>query len=272
MKSKTVNMFVDADSIFFKIAYNSKNENALRKNFNSFCNTMKLAIKEKLTNPFDEEENFSVLYAIKGLNNFRKELSGDYKAKRPELDKEIRDKLNFLHSYAVTTKEAVEATGMEADDLVSIWAYEARERKEQYVICGIDKDLLQIPGNHYNYSKDTWQFIDDETAHYNLMLQCLTGDSTDNIMGLKGIGPKKGAKLLEGISSAALWDKVQDLWKEHGYHHEQCLMSYNLLRMLTSWKEYEDIRSYIQNKTSVRKSNDVQKQSDKADKVSKLSE
>jgi|8_EtaG_2_1085327.scaffolds.fasta_scaffold00221_19 5'-3' exonuclease len=270
MQNKIINMFVDTDSIFFKIAYNSKTQNELRKNFNSFCRTMELAVKEKLTNPFDEEEKFSVLYAIKGLNNFRKELCGDYKAKRPELDKDIRDKLNFLHKHALK-KGAVEATGMEADDLVSIWAYEARENKEQYVICGIDKDLLQIPGNHYNYSKDTWQFIDDETGHYNLMLQCLTGDSTDNIMGLKGIGPKKGAKLLEGVSSASQWDKVQDLWKEHGYDHAQCLMSYNLLRMLTSWKEYEDIKSYIQNKTSVRKPNDVQKQSDKADKVSELS-
>jgi len=262
MTNKNINMFVDTDSIFFKIAYNAKTENELRKSFNTFCNTMELSIKEKLSNPFDEEENFSVLYAIKGLNNFRKELSGDYKAKRPELDQDIKDRLNFLHKHAVK-KGAIEATGMEADDLVSIWAYEARERKEQYVICGIDKDLLQIPGNHYNYNKATWQFIDDETAHYNLMLQCLTGDTTDNIMGLKGIGPKKGAKLLEGVSSAELWSKVQDLWKEHGYHQEQCLTSYNLLRMLTTWEEYEKIKTYIQNKTSVRKSNDIQKQSNK---------
>jgi 5'-3' exonuclease len=228
MTNKTINMFVDTDSIFFKIAYNAKTENELRK----------------------------------GLNNFRKELSGDYKAKRPELDQNIKDRLNFLHKHAVK-KGAIEATGMEADDLVSIWAYEARERKEQYVICGIDKDLLQIPGNHYNYNKATWQFINDETAHYNLMVQCLTGDTTDNIMGLKGIGPKKAAKLLEGVSSAELWSKVQDLWKEHGYHQEQCLTSYNLLRMLTTWEEYEKIKTYIQNKTSVRKSNDIQKQSNK---------
>tara|TARA_X000001382_G_scaffold11847_1_gene7946 strand:+ start:1207 stop:2001 length:795 start_codon:yes stop_codon:yes gene_type:complete len=263
MTNKNINMFVDTDSIFFKIAYNAKTENELRKSFNTFCNTMELSIKEKLSNPFDEEENFSVLYAIKGLNNFRKELSGDYKAKRPELDQDIKDRLNFLHKHAVK-KGAIEATGMEADDLVSIWAYEARERKEQYVICGIDKDLLQIPGNHYNYNKATWQFIGDEAAHYNLMIQCLTGDSTDNIMGLKGIGPKKAAKLLDGLSSADLWPKVQDLWKEHGYHHEQCLVSYNLLRMLTTWEEYEKVKTYIQNKTSVRKSNDIQKQSNKA--------
>ena len=265
-----INMFVDTDSIFFKIAYNAKNQNELRKSFNSFCNTMELAIKDRLCNPFDEEENFSVLYAVKGLDNYRKKLSGDYKAKRPELDQDVKDKLNFLHKHAVK-RGAIEATGMEADDLVSIWAYEARERNEQYVICGIDKDLLQIPGNHYNYNKDTWQFIDDSTAHYNLMIQCLTGDSTDNIMGLKGIGPKKAAKLLEDVSTADLWNKVQDLWKEHGYHHEQCLTSYNLLRMLKSWDEYEKVKTYIQDKTVVSKSDDVQKQSNKADSVRELS-
>ena len=33
---------------------------------------MELAIKDRLCNPFDEEENFSVLYAVKGLDNYRK--------------------------------------------------------------------------------------------------------------------------------------------------------------------------------------------------------
>ena len=90
-------------------------------------------------------------------------------------------------------------------------------------------------------------------------------------MGLKGIGPKKAAKLLEGVIPTELWPRVQEIWEEHGYHNEQCVTSYNLLRMLKSWDEYDKIKAYIQDKTSVRKSDDVQKQSDKADSVRELS-
>ena len=35
---ETKHMFVDTDSIFFKIAYKSKNQSELRKNYNTFCN------------------------------------------------------------------------------------------------------------------------------------------------------------------------------------------------------------------------------------------
>ena len=38
---------------------------------------------------------------------------------------------------------------------VSIWAAEAREEDRPYFVVGIDKDLLQIPGKHYNFAKRT---------------------------------------------------------------------------------------------------------------------
>ena len=87
---QTKHMFVDTDSIFFKVAYKSKNQSELRKNYNSFCNKMKLEVSDKMINPFTEELN--VLYAVKGKDNYRKQLSADYKSTRPELDKDIRDK------------------------------------------------------------------------------------------------------------------------------------------------------------------------------------
>tara|TARA_R110000823_G_scaffold54623_6_gene133995 strand:- start:695 stop:1531 length:837 start_codon:yes stop_codon:yes gene_type:complete len=267
-----VNMFVDADSIFFKVAYSAKNDKELRVNYDTFCRRMELEVTNKLVNPFDNKQLLAPIYAVKGNDNYRKKLSSDYKSTRPDLDQEIKDKLNFLHAHAMN-KGAVASTGMEADDLVSIWAYEAREKEEQYVICGIDKDLLQIPGNHYNYGKDTWTFIDDLTGNYNLMLQCLTGDNSDNIKGIKGIGPKKAAKILEGIDTPAdRWERVIKEWEDNNLPRHELELSKKLLTMLTSWKDYENIRTHLQSKATLRKPHDPQKQDVKTESVSGLSE
>lgn len=263
---KNINMLVDTDSIFFKIAYGNTSESDMRSNYDKFCRKMELTVQDKLCNPFDEDEHFNVHYAVKGKDNFRKEFYPQYKATRPNLDQEIRDKLNFLFKYAVD-KGARPADGMEADDLVSIWAHESRDHGEQYVICGIDKDLLQIPGNHYNYGKDTWQFVDDDTAYYNLMLQCLTGDNSDNIPGLKGIGPKKAEKILKGVPTKRQWNRVRAAWRGHTGSLKQLDVSHKLLRMLTSWEEYDSIRAHLPSQTSVGEQHDLSKQSDKAEAV-----
>lgn len=261
-----INILVDADSIFFKVAYGSNSESDLRKNYDSFCRKLELTVKDKIANPFDEDEMVTTYYAVKGTGNFRKNLYDKYKANRPTLDQEIRDKLNFLHKYSIS-KGARQADDMEADDLVSIWAHESRDHDEQYVICGIDKDLKQIPGNHYNYGKDTWDFIDDDTGHYNLMLQCLTGDNTDGIPGLKGIGPKKAEKILKGIPQVRRWNRVKAAWRGHGGNLKQLEISYKLLRMLTSWEEHENIRAHLSGEATIGKQHDVPQQSDKAEAV-----
>ena len=97
----------------------------------------------------------------------------------------------------------------------------------------------------------------------NLLIQCLTGDTTDNIPGLKGIGPKKAEKILAGVPLSRQWNKIKATWKEYEQTEKQLNLSYKLLKMLTSWEEYEDIKTYIQNKTVVSKPDDIQKQIDK---------
>ena len=111
--------------------------------------------------------------------------------------------------------QGIQADGMEADDLVCIWAYEARDMEIPFVICGIDKDLKQIPGNHYNYNKKEHCFVDDDVANYNLMVQCLTGDNSDNIPGIRGIGPKKAEGILQGVPMARRWDRVRAAYRKH---------------------------------------------------------
>ena len=130
---------------------------------------------------------------------------------------------------------------MEADDLVAIWASEARANEDAYVVVGIDKDLKQIPGNHYNFVKKEHVFIDDDQAHLLLMTQCLTGDNSDNIPGIKGIGPKKAEKILAGIPLERRWSRVKAAWRAHNAGDPS--MSLRLLTMLKSMEELDEISS-----------------------------
>ena len=235
---------IDADSIYFRAAYANTKNNEIRKMIDF---TMKEIEGECLMPDVTK-------VAVKGKGNFRKDLYPKYKANRPELKPEIKKALTYGHQYMVDKYGAVMANDMEADDLVAIWAHEARDEEMQYVIVGIDKDLKQIPGNHYNFGKKVHDFVDDDTAHYNLMLQCLTGDTSDNIPGIKGIGPKKGEVLLRGVASRSMWSRVRRAWREHGAGDP--VLSRRLLEMLTSWEEFEDVKSQVQREATKRQRND----------------
>lgn len=93
--------------------------------------------------------------------------------------------------------------GIEAEDAVSIMAYnEIKINKsfKNYVVVHIDKDLNQIPGEHYNYKDGKSCFINNAKAEYNLYFQVLKGDKTDNVPGLPGIGDVKAKKILNDLN------------------------------------------------------------------------
>ena len=254
MGEKMIHALIDADSIYFRAAYVAKKENEIRKIIDK---TMREIESQVAGVGFDDVQ---LRTAVKGKGNFRKDYWPFYKDHRKELDEEMKKALNFGHTYMMDKWDGVMADGMEADDLVSIWAYEARDMEEQYEVVGIDKDLLQIPGNHYRFVKpkngDQHVFVDDNTAHHNLMVQCLTGDNADNIPGIKGIGPVKAKKILGDIPAYKRWSRVQAAWR--GYKAGDPRVSYRLLSMIKTWEEFDGIKAECE--TLIGKQNVLPKQ------------
>ena len=233
---------VDADTIYFRAVKTTLKRKDIRDIINS-------TMQDIMGACFATEADLMV--AIKGHGNFRKDLYPDYKKNRPELLPKEKEALNYAHNYMKEKWKGVEATGMEADDLVCIWAYEARENEDQFVICGIDKDLKQIPGNHYNYNKKEHEFVDDQSAYHNLMVQCLTGDTSDNIPGIRGIGPVKAKRILGGVDPDRYWNRIRAAWRGHGAGDPE--LSRTLLTMLKSWDEFDAITAQISGETPERK-------------------
>lgn len=82
---------------------------------------------------------------------------------------------------------AIMVEGQEADDQIAIEQIEAFKRHGSYdmtIIATVDKDLRQVPGQHYNLTSRKIDYITDEQALKNFYKQILIGDAVDNIPGL----------------------------------------------------------------------------------------
>lgn len=128
-----------------------------------------------------------------GENNFRKGVPYPviYKGGRPDKPiyyKQVKDYIT--KNYKTETVDTIEA-----DDMLGIAA--TYLGTDMCVICSVDKDLKQIPGKHYNLAEQTFEYVTEKEANFNYWQQVLTGDSVDNIVGIRGVGPKKAQKLLE---------------------------------------------------------------------------
>ena len=84
--------------------------------------------------------------------------------------------------YIMNNYNSLLFNDLEADDVICML-----QDKNTYIISD-DKDLKQIPGYHFDYSTNSLYEITNEQAIYNLASQLIKGDSTDNILGLYGIG------------------------------------------------------------------------------------
>lgn len=75
--------------------------------------------------------------------------------------------------------------GIEADDALAIANKYLTDRGIHNVIVTFDKDLMQVPGLHYNpYKSDSVFEVDGLQGFKNLWRQVITGDITDNIPGV----------------------------------------------------------------------------------------
>lgn len=131
---------------------------------------------------------------LTGQGNFRNDIAvtAPYKGNRSGAKPKH---YSLLREYLVEAWGFVVVDGSEADDRVVQRHYELGSDS---ILVGIDKDALQSPGWHYNWQKQELFEVSKAEGLKNFYRQILTGDRIDNIVGIKGVGPKKADKILEG--------------------------------------------------------------------------
>lgn len=154
-----------------------------------------------------------------GHARFRKALYPEYKA-RPALE-EDDPQVQFLDEWRQQTaalRVGLPLLGVgqvllqktEADDVIAALVDQASASGWRSVIASSDQDFMQLLGpdcDLYQLSKDRRFTVADLHAEHGLTpeqwvdLRALTGDSSDNIPGVKGVGPKRAAELLRAHGS-----------------------------------------------------------------------
>ena len=138
---------------------------------------------------------------------FRNELYKEYKAHRPPAPEDLIPQFPLVReatrAFGVS---CVEMKGFEADDLIATYARLARESGARCTIISSDKDLMQLVVDGKVELLDTMKnkriasaevmekfgVGPDKVIH----VQALAGDSSDNIPGVRGIGIKTAAELI----------------------------------------------------------------------------
>lgn len=181
---------------------------------------------------------------LTGKSNFRYDVATiqPYKGNRSSLQKPFH--LDAIRQYLVDYYEATVSIGMEADDAIGLDTVVGID-----IVTTIDKDLNCIPGSHYNWIKEELYEVSEIEADANFYCQVITGDTTDNILGLYGLGGK--AKVLDYIRSASIAGDMFDLvakeymcrfgshWKM--FMKENCELLWILQQREPAWKQLIEV-------------------------------
>jgi DNA polymerase-1 len=158
----------------------------------------------------DKPEGLAICFDTPGPT-FRDKLYDKYKATRKEIDGDLITQLGQAKPLAEAMGfHCIEKTGFEADDIMATMAAKAVAKGWEAVLVTGDKDALQLVGpgiRVFNVSKDAWLDAPQVEEKFGIPPSAvrdylaIVGDSSDNVPGLKGVGPVGAVKLLKAYGS-----------------------------------------------------------------------
>ena len=186
----------------------------------------------------------------------REELYPEYKATREKMPRELRDSLPRIHELVEAFGDRVIAVeGWEADDVIGTLAARARAEGLEAVIVSGDKDFLQLVGDGVRLLNPgrggpqgvAAEWVDEKGATAKMGVApervvdylALVGDSSDNVPGAPGIGPKTARKLLESYGTLEeVLDRAEEVKAKRAResliaNREQILLSRELVTIRT---------------------------------------
>lgn len=187
----------------------------------------------------------NIIVALDGIKinktTIRHLLYSDYKSNRPDKPSEIIPQFDYLKEILDAVDiHYIEAPELyEGDDVIATVAYNWATNKQRNIIVSSDHDMMQLVSNYtafyclnkkqdegnilYTLKKSdpeiNMKSIEEEYGISPLQfadVKALTGDNSDNIPGVNGIGPKTAIPLIQKFKSVELlYDYIYKLKNEN---------------------------------------------------------
>jgi DNA polymerase-1 len=235
-------VLIDADSILYSACYVKKENQIDGKPFSENLEDIVFKFDEQIQyiqtdieDDYGERFNIvKIVIFIEGAGNFRKWVSPDYKANRvkkekppliEQLKKWVNQNYTTFYSYNVETDDSIVATYTQ-------WVNKGYE----IILASIDKDIRTVPCLVWDYFRTRKELVvvTEEEAVYNFWYQMLTGDSSDNIKGIAGMGKVGATKILANTKPPYYFTVYRQYAKRYGSKTRvEFTKSYSLLKMRT---------------------------------------
>ncbi|MEO8827587.1 DNA polymerase I [Lapillicoccus sp.] len=185
----------------------------------------------------DEEPTHIAVAFDLSRQTFRLEEYAEYKAGRAATPSEFSGQIPLLHEVLDALKiRYVETPGYEADDIIATLTTQAAAQDMEVVIVSGDRDVFQLVTDQVTMVypvrgvSDVWRMTPAAVTERYLVpperysdLAALVGESSDNLPGVPGVGPKTAAKWITTYGDLAgivanvdrIGGKVGDALREH---------------------------------------------------------
>ena len=201
----------------------------------------------------------------KGRTTFRTERYAEYKGTRDKTPEELLAQIPLLHEFAAAFGISfIEKERYEADDIIGTLAVKAAGAGHEVMVVTGDRDALQLvrPNLKVLLTKKGISELKeyDEAAFQEeygfepiklIDLKGLMGDTSDNIPGVPGVGPKTASKLLleygsleevlnniENISGKKLKERLTENKEQAILSKELATIELNVPEMELDWESY----------------------------------
>jgi DNA polymerase-1 len=158
----------------------------------------------------EHPEYIAVVFDAKG-KTFRDDIFPEYKAHRPPMPDELAAQIDSIHAMVRALGiPLLQLEGVEADDVIGTLARAAAAAGMDTLVSTGDKDMAQLVDEQVRLVDTMKDVVYDRAAVIEKFgvpperivdYLALVGDSSDNIPGVPGVGPKTAAKLLTQYGS-----------------------------------------------------------------------
>jgi DNA polymerase I len=169
-------------------------------------------------------ERLAIVFDMKGPT-FRHEIYEAYKANRPPMPEDMVVQLPFIRKVVKNLGIAIlQKSGYEADDIIGTLARVGESEGFNVVVISGDKDFRQLMGPRISM----WDTMKDKITDYDSLkaaygfepekfidVMGLSGDSSDNIPGVRGVGEKTAVSLVQEFGSfEGVFENLGDIKKK----------------------------------------------------------